>query len=66
MDNKIVELLSEEIRETKRLTLETRRMADAAQQEAKAALTKADAAWELVVITRNQIDKPIWRKLFGF
>lgn len=65
MDNKIVELLSEEIRETKRLTLETRRMADAAQQEAKAALTKADAAWELVVITRNQIDKPIWRKLFG-
>jgi hypothetical protein len=66
MDSKIIELLSEEIRETRSMTfaikeetLELRRMADAAQR-------KADAAWELVVITREDMKKPFWKKWFGY
>jgi hypothetical protein len=72
MDNKIIELLSEEIRETKKLikemkdmTFETRRIADAAEK-------KADAAWELVVITRNEsqirlgrLERPWWKRFLG-
>lgn len=64
-DNIIIELISEEIRETKNLTkavqeetLEIRKQADAAQR-------KADAAWELVTITRNEIAKPFWKRWFG-
>jgi hypothetical protein len=40
-------------------TLELPRMADAAQR-------KADAAWELVVITREDLKKPFWKKWFGY
>jgi hypothetical protein len=72
MGNKIIELLSEEIRETKKLikemkdmTFETRRIADAAEK-------KADAAWELVVITRNEsqirlgrLERPWWKRFLG-
>jgi hypothetical protein len=83
MDSKLIELLSEEIRETKRLILEVRedrkRLEDlvvAAQATAKeAAITakeaaliakeagrKADAAWELVVMNREEMKKPFWKK----
>ena len=86
MDNKIIELLSEEIRETRNLTIETRKLAEAAMSKANAAWEEvsnskeemknskeemknskrqADAAWELVVITRNEINRPIWKKWFG-
>ena len=72
MDNRIIEILSEEL-------TETRRLADAAMQEAKAAMKqadqatrKADAAWELVVIAKNEMEErlaymrlPIWKKWFG-
>lgn len=50
-----------DIRETKRLTKETRVLA----QEAK---RTADAAWELVILTREELKemkKPWWKKLFG-
>lgn len=79
MDNKIIELLSEEIRETRNLIIETRKLAEAAMSKANAAWEEvknskeevknskrqADAAWELVVITRNEINRPIWKKWFG-
>ena len=72
MDNKIIELLSEEIRETKNLTkavrdevLEVRKLAEAALEESKNTKRQADAAWELVVITRNEISRPLWKKWFG-
>jgi hypothetical protein len=70
MKPSIIELISEEIRETRNLVLETRKMADAAQQKADAAGKKADAAWELVVMTREEIKareemrKPLWKKWF--
>ena len=79
MDNELIRIFSEELRETKKMVVETRRIADAAWEEvatskkqADAAMRKADAAWELVVITRNQVNEeiaylkqPWWKKVFG-
>ena len=79
MDNDLIRIFSEELRETKKMVAETRRMADsaerradAAMKQADAAMSKADAAWELVVITRNQVKEeiahlklPWWKKIFG-
>ena len=72
MDNELIRIFSEELRETKKLVAETRRMADAASKQADAAVRKADAAWEMVVITRNQVKEeltymrlPWWKKIFG-
>jgi len=70
--------VSEEIRETKNLieavrydVHEVRKLAEAAMTKANAALEEvgnskrqADAC-ELVVITRNQINRPVWKKWFG-
>lgn len=77
-DNELLKL-SEELRETKKLVIETKRHADAAERiavaaetSAKEAMKKAEAAWEFVLITRNQVQeeitylkKPIWKKWFG-
>ena len=79
MDNELIRIFSEELRETKKMVVETRRMADAmweevatSKKQADAAMRKADAAWELVVITRNQVKEelaymklPWWKKVFG-
>ena len=72
MDNKIIELLSEEIRETKNLTkavrdevLEVRKLAETALEESKNTKRQADAAWELVVITRSEMYRPLWKIWFG-
>ncbi len=72
MDNKFIELLSEEIRETRNLTVaveketaELRKMADAAQRKADAAERKADATWELVIMTREEMKKPFWRRFWS-
>ncbi|MEM8566411.1 MAG: hypothetical protein AAGF85_08110 [Bacteroidota bacterium] len=64
-DNKLIELLSEEIRETKKLTKAVREETKAIREETKEAKRKADAAWELVVLTRNQMSKPFWKRVFG-
>ena len=71
MDSEIIKILSEEVRETRNLVIETRAMAVAAQREADAAMKRADASWELVIITRNQVQEelaylklPWWRKVF--
>jgi hypothetical protein len=56
-----IKLMREELKEP-------RTLASAALEESKAAGRKADAAWELVTITRNQVQeeiaylkKPIWK-----
>lgn len=67
----MIRIFSEELRETKRLVLETRNMADAASKQVDASMSKADAAWVLVVITHNQVKEaldymglPRWNKFF--
>jgi len=64
MDSKIIALLSEEIRETKNLTLEVREEVKRLERLAIAAERKAEAAWELVILTREQMNKPFWRRWF--
>ncbi len=72
MDNDILKILSEELRETKTLVTETRKIALAAEKTAIESKRQADAAWELVIITRNQVLQeiahlklPWWKKLTG-
>jgi len=76
MRDRLIELLSEEIRETKNLTkaviketAEIKKSVDAAQKSAdiaqtssEAAQRKADAAWELVIIARQEIHQPFWKR----
>ena len=63
----IVKILAEDIRETKALTKETHELVAEVRRSADAAERKADAAWELVVITRNEIkeraERPWYKKL---
>jgi hypothetical protein len=69
MDSKFIELLEKEIRETRNLTLaieeETRRIS----QLVEAGHKDADAAWEVVTKTREEIESrrkmPFWKKIFG-
>lgn len=86
MDSELLRTLSEEIRETRNLIIETikqteetrkqtdeiRKQVELAKIEASASVKKADAAWELVIMTRNQIKEelaymrlPWWKKLVG-
>lgn len=78
MDSKIIELLSEEIRETRNLTLavkeetlQIKRHVEIAERKAIASERKAEAAWELVIMTREEMKareetkKAFWKKLFG-
>jgi len=69
MDAELLKTLSEELRETKNLVIETRKIAIAAEQTAVEAKRQADASWEFVIITRNQFEKefasiklPWWKK----
>jgi hypothetical protein len=65
MESKIIELLSEEIRETRNLTLAIRAETEVLREEVKESKRKADAAWELVIMTREEMKKSLWKKLFG-
>lgn len=65
MDNKIIELLSEEIRETKSLTKAVRDEVVEVRKLAENSKRQADAAWELIEITRNEINRPFWKKWLG-
>ena len=65
MDIELLKILSDELRETRLMVIETRRTADAAQR-------RADASWEFVIMTKNQLEEqlrilklPWWRKLMG-
>jgi len=69
MRDRLIELLREEIRETKNLTkaviketAQIRRSVDVAERKADAAQLKADSAWELVIITREEMYRPFWKK----
>ena len=78
-DRKIIEILSDLIRETQVETKAIREETAAIKEETVAIKTlafeagrKADAAWELVILTRNQVTeqiadlrKPWWKKLVG-
>ncbi len=57
--------LAEDIRETKKLTAEVAKLAQEAKRSADAATEQAKASWELVVITRNDIQRPWYKKLLG-
>lgn len=65
MDERIIEILSEEIRETRNLTLAVRDEVRIMKEDLKETKRKADAAWELVVMTKDQFSKPFWKRWFG-
>ena len=50
--------LAEDIRETKKLTAEVAQLASEAKRQ-------ADASWELVIITRNDMQRLWYKKLLG-
>jgi hypothetical protein len=54
MDNELLRILSEEVRETRRLANAAEKTAAAAEKTAEAAMKRADAAWEMVIIARNE------------
>jgi len=69
---RLIELFSEEARQTKKLANAAEKTALAAEKTADAAMKRADAAWEIVMITRNQtqdtldrLNRPWWKKLLG-
>lgn len=70
MDNKIIDLSSDGIRETKNLTRAARDEVLEVRTLAEVVKRQADAAWELVMMTRDEIDRPsgrsgwVYRKLF--
>ena len=74
MDNELLRIFSEELRAIRGIAFHTRKIAEAAMKSAQASVKIADAsmgmsesAWELVVITRNQMREDAqkavpWRK----
>ncbi len=64
MDSRIIDLLSEEIRETKNLTLAVKEETVELRKLAQAAERKAEAAWELVIMIREEMKKSFWKRLF--
>ncbi|MBY0434520.1 MAG: hypothetical protein K2U26_10455 [Cyclobacteriaceae bacterium] len=74
-----LDALNDDLRDIRALTLEVRKETEAIREETKVlkeevkeTKRKADAAWELVVMTREQmreelayLKKPLWKKWFG-
>ncbi len=74
-----LDALNDEVRDIRELTIqvrketeEVRKSTEAIKEETKETRRKADAAWELVVMTREQMKeelaylmKPLWKKWFG-
>lgn len=76
MDSKIIELLSDEIRDTRNMTLavakkteQIEKHVEVAERKATISERKAEAAWELVIMTREEMksrnERPFWKKIFG-
>jgi hypothetical protein len=61
----LFEAISEEIRETKRLANAAWAGVEELRKQTQILERKADAAWELVVLTRNQINRPWWKRMLG-
>ncbi len=69
---KWIEVISEDLRETKRLANAAEKTADAAMKRADAAWASVDQLKELVIMTRNQyqeemayLRRPFWKRWFG-
>ena len=67
-----LDALSDDVRDIRSLTLAIQDETKVLREEVKESKRKADAAWELVIMTREQIKaelaylkKPIWKKWFG-
>ncbi len=74
-----LDALNDEVRDIRALAIlvrqetdEVRKETAAIREETKETRRKADAAWELVVMTREQmkeelayLKKPLWKKWFG-
>lgn len=65
MDDQIIKLLSKEIRETKNLAKAIRDEVAEVRQLAIVAKHQADVSWELVLLTRNDLYRPFWKRWFG-
>lgn len=69
MHEKIIEFLSDLLRETKADVAATRDLAKAAQETANAAKKQADASWLLAekytVEIHNYFRQPFWQKWLG-
>lgn len=63
--DQLIERLDRHIEETHQQTGEIRLQTSEIRKLAEAANRKADAAWELVVMTKNEFNRPWWRRLFG-
>jgi len=61
----LFDAISEEIRETRRLANAAWAGVEEMRQENKEIREQTRAMWELVVMTRNQINRPWWKKVFG-
>ncbi|MBC7921233.1 MAG: hypothetical protein H7Z75_09105 [Ferruginibacter sp.] len=61
----LFKILNEDRRATCNLAAAAMQPAQASMLEAQASYQKAENAWELVIITRNQITCPWWKKLLG-
>ncbi len=61
----MIAYLAEDIRETKKLTKAVRAETKEIASLATEAKRQADASWELVVITRNEMHRPWYKKLLG-
>jgi predicted nucleic acid-binding Zn-ribbon protein len=74
-----LDALNDDLRDVRSLTIAVRKETEAIREETKVlreevkeSKRKSDAAWELVIMTREQIKeeiaylkKPIWKKWFG-
>ena len=67
-----LDALNDDVRDIRALTLAIQEETKVLREEVKESKRKADAAWELVIMTREQIKeelaylkKPIWEKWFG-
>lgn len=70
MDTELLKILSDELRDAKNIAAESLRLAKKAQVSADDALNKATSAWELIVITKAQVQdefrlirRPFWKRL---
>ncbi|MEM8564858.1 MAG: hypothetical protein AAGF85_00260 [Bacteroidota bacterium] len=59
MDNDILKILSEKVGETRRLANAAEKKADAAIEQAKASWAQVDQLRELVLISRNEMQENI-------
>jgi hypothetical protein len=67
-----LDALNDDVRDIRALTVAVRNETEVMKEELKETKRKADAAWELVIMTREQIKeeiaylkKPIWKKWLG-